>query len=101
MKAIRKNEKFPKFLITNQECEKGSWNKYILFPWKNKEIVRVEDIALQIPNHKYDKNFKYVEPTTNSDFKKKYVRVIRKDKEGKWTIHQTGEWSYFEMLNKK
>lgn len=99
MKAIIDIDKLPKFLVVNGEPESKPYNKHLLKPWKKGEIVKVAPIEEQVPNRKYDDTFKFAKPITLENFRKCYVKVIRKDEEGKWTLTYTAGWDQFELLN--
>lgn len=104
MKPIIEKEKLPKFLIVNEVPEKYSYNKYLLKPWKKGELVKVAPFEEQVRNSKFDHTFKYVVPETDPDyFRKRYVRVIRKDENGEWTLKYAAGWEIFDLLtnNKK
>lgn len=93
MKAITSKEALPKFLVVNEEPEKRSYNKHLLKPWKKGELVKVAPFEEQVSH-----------PTVNTppaEFRKKYVKVIRKDKEGQWTLVYTAGWDIFNTLNNK
>ena len=34
----------------------------------------------------------------DEEFRERFVRIIRKDSEGKWTLKQVGEWCQFDLL---
>lgn len=104
MKPIIEKEKLPKFLIVNGVPETQSYNKYLIKPWKKGELVKVAPFEQQVRNSKYDHMFKYVEPETDPNyFRKRYVRVIRKDENGEWTLNYCAGWENFDLLtsNKK
>jgi hypothetical protein len=102
MKAILSKTEFPKFLRNNGNVTKNwSWNKFLSIPWVPGEIVKIASMEEQKPNNKYDNTFKYCKPYTLKQWRKLFVKVIRRDKNGKFTIKQTAEWIQFEKLNKK
>jgi len=86
-------KKYPKFLRCNDEVKSWSWNKYLPMPWTPGELVKVADEAEQHSS-------KYVN-LPDSVFRKSYVVIYRKDKQGEFTIKQTGEWRQFDELKKK
>ena len=99
MKAITEKEKLPKFLIVNGVPETQSYNKHLLKPWKKGELVKVAPFEEQVRNDKYDDQLKYVKPDNNPlHFRQKYVKVIRKDDNGEWTLTYIAGWEYFDML---
>lgn len=102
MKPILSKEKLPKFLVVNKEPETKPWNKHLLKPWKEGEVVKVAPFEEQVRNDKYDDMFKYVKPDNNPwNFRKRYVVVYRKDDEGKWTLKYTEGWASFNQLTIK
>lgn len=89
MKAITNQADLPKFLVVNGEPERQPFNKHLLKPWKKGEIVKVhpeQTSAIQTPDKK---------------FRKQFVKVVRKDVDGHWTLVYTAPWNYFELLNNK
>lgn len=101
MKAITNKEKLPKFLVVNGEPESTPYNKHLLKPWKKGEVVKVVSFEEQVPNRKHQDMFKYTEPMSDEDFRKRYVKVIRKDDEGKWSLVYTEGWKSFDLLTNK
>lgn len=101
MRAITQKEKLPKFLVVNKNPESMSYNKHLLKPWKSGEVVRVADFEEQVPCRKYENNFKFATPMSDELFKKRYVKVIRKDEEGKWSLVYTQNWNSFDLLTNK
>lgn len=104
MKAITEKEKLPKFLIVNGVPETQSYNKHLLMPWKKGELVKVAPFEEQVRNSNYDDQLKYVKPDNDPlNFRQKYVKVIRRDENGEWTLTYTAGWNIFDMLktNKK
>ena len=91
MKAIVNKSNWPKFLRVNDTIERRriDWNKYLLKPWKEGEIVKV------VP---YDEQ-KSSCSTPLEIFRKRYVSVIRKDEEGNWTLRYNWDWEIFDLLN--
>ena len=88
MKAITNEKEWPKFLRVNDDLKNVSWNKHLLKPWEKGELVRVPPISEQIPS-------------TNMSvehFRRKFVKVIRKDESGQWTLRYTWSWEIFEPL---
>lgn len=104
MKPIIEKEKLPKFLIVNGVPETQSYNKYLLKPWKKGELVKVAPFEQQIRSDKYDEMFKYIKSDDDpNSFRKRFVKVIRKDDKGNWTLFYTAGWENFDLLtnNKK
>lgn len=88
MEAILNKEKWPKFLRVNGEMERVNFNKYLLKPWVKGEIVKV------VP---YDEQKSGV-GKVDEKFRKRYVNVLRKDEDGKFTLHYNWGWNIFETL---
>lgn len=101
MKAITNKEKLPKFLVVNGEPESKTYNQHLLKPWKKGEIVKVAPFEEQVPNRKHDDVFKLVKPHSVEFFRKRYVKVIRKDDDGQWSLVYTASWSNFDLLTKQ
>ena len=88
MEAILNKEKWPKFLRVNGEMERVNFNKYLLKPWVKGEIVKVTPWEEQ----------KSSCGEVDVKFRKRYVNVLRKDKDGKFTLHYNWDWKIFEPL---
>ena len=89
LKPITNEKEWPKFLRVNDFLKNVSWNKHLLKPWEKGELVKVLPISEQIPS-------------TNMSvehFRRKFVKVIRKDENGQWTLRYTWSWEIFEPLN--
>lgn len=89
---MKQPSKYPKFLKCNEVVKGWSWNKYLLMPWEPGELVKV---APEDEQHSY--------PLVNSSdekFRKRFVVVYRKDKEGKFTAKNTAVWEQFDILTK-
>ena len=93
MKAIKDINKYPKFLKVNDVAPKESWNKYLPKPWVEGEVVRVAPAEEQVSSPSVG--------TPTEIWRKQYVKVIRKDDEGKWTLKHVHEWKTFELLTNK
>lgn len=76
----------PKFLVVNDKIEKTSWNKHLSLPYKAGEIVKVSP----------EQTSTILTPV---EFSKRYVRIIRKDSEGKWSLEFSENWAFFELMN--
>lgn len=101
MKAISKKESFPKFL-SYRIGEDNSHNKFLLKPWVNGEIVKVLPFDEQTKGREhYQEKFKFVKIDSDSEFRKKFVKVLRKDDDGKWNLCYIESWRNFNLLNKK
>ena len=88
MEAILNKEKWPKFLRVNGEMERVNFNKYLLKPWVKGEIVKVTPWEEQ----------KSSCGEVDAKFRKRYVNVLRKDKDGKFTLPYNWDWKIFEPL---
>ena len=89
MKAITDRKSWPKFLkVRGAVVKEMNYNKYLLKPWEAGELVKV------VP---YEEQKSSVN-TPAEEFRKRYVNVIRKDSEGKWTLHYNWVWDLFEPL---
>lgn len=88
MKAITNEKEWPKFLRVNDYFKNISWNKCLPKPWEKGELVKVLPISEQIPST----------DISVENFRKQFVRVIRKDGNGQWTLKYTWDWEIFEPL---
>lgn len=93
MKAIVDATKLPKFLVVKEQAEKYSWNKYLPQPYKTGEIVMVAPAEQQVSSPRVG--------SLPEVFRKQYVKIIRKDKNGKWNYVCVIEWRDVELLKKK
>lgn len=93
MKAITEKEKLPKFLMVIDGIEKKPWNRFLIKPYSNGEVVKVAPFEEQVPHPSVN--------TTPEKFRNRYVVVYRKDAEGKWTLKYTEGWEVFDLLKKK
>lgn len=91
MEPISSKEKLPKFLVVNKTPTKRDFNKHLLKPFVEGEIVRVAPLEEQRPHPD-------VKDMTVASFRKNYVKVIRKDDFGKWSLVYTTEWNFFDLL---
>ena len=91
MKAITKEKEWPKFLKVNNNVKNIFWNKHLLKPWKIGEIVKVMPFNEQIPSTNI----------TVEQFRKQFVKIIRKDDKGQWNLKYTWGWEIFELLTRK
>lgn len=79
MQPIYKMKIAPKMIVVNAIPEANNWNKHLLKPFIKGGIVKVH-------------------PTQD---KKNFVRVIRKDAEGNWTIVYVESCKSFDLLKAK
>lgn len=89
---MKKPSKYPKFLKCNEVVKGWNWNKYLPMPWRPGELVKV---APEDEQHSH--------PFVNSSddkFRKSFVVVCRKDKDGKFSVKNTAEWGQFDILAK-
>lgn len=91
MKAITTKNGFPKFIKVSKEIEKKNYNKFLVKPFEVGEIVKVVDFDSQRSINPNDDKVKFL---------RQYVNIIRKDKEGKFTMRYTASWEIFEPLKK-
>lgn len=91
----------PKFLQIAKWQIEQSHNKYLSKPYRLGEIVKVQPVEKQKPNHKYDHVTPRVLPTTDEFWQKRYCRVLRKDNAGKFTVPCSIEWEGLDYLKKK
>ena len=101
MKPVRDYSKLPKFLqVTNWQIDQ-SYNKYLPKPYKLGEIVKVQPIDVQKPDHEYDHITSRVPPVTNEFWQARYCRIWRKDENGKFNHSCVLEWQALDYLKKK
>ena len=91
MKPIIETSKLPKFLMVNGLQPKQPWNSHIQKPWVEGEVVMVSE------NQKPSNFLRCSE----SYFRNRFVRVLRKDAQGKWTLEYVSSWDNFNLLIKK
>ena len=91
MKAIKDYSKLPKFLQVTHSPN----------PYKLGEIVKVQPLEFQKPDHKYDHTTPRVPPMTDEFWQKRYCRVWRKDSYGKFINSCVLEWRALDYLKKK
>lgn len=101
MKAILNESSFPKFLVVNELPEKSSTNKYLPRPWKKGELVKVAPFSDQKCNGRYDDRFKFATSPSPTEFRKRFVKIIRKDDNGEWSLTHIAGWEIFNPLTKK
>lgn len=65
-------------------------NKYLLKPYEDGELVQVSD------NQKSS-----VEGQTDAFFRQRYIRIIRKDLGGKWSLNYVVDWGSLVPLTVK
>ena len=92
MKAITTAEGFPKVLRVSSEINKKSYNKYLLEPYTEGELVKVVPFEQQASS---------VKDMTKERFLRQFLQIIRKDKNGQWTLHYGCTWDSLEPLTKK
>ena len=101
MKPIKDYSKLPKFLqVTKWQIEQ-SYNKYLPKPYKLGEIVKVQPVEVQKPDHKFDHITPRVPPMTDEFWQARYCRILRKDSDGKFTHSCVLEWQALDYLKKK
>lgn len=88
MEAILSKQAWPKFLRVNGAMERVNSNKHLLKPWVKGEVVKVLPYEEQ----------KGTCGDPEERFRRTYVRVLRKDDEGKWTLTYTWNWTIFDTL---
>lgn len=91
MKCIPIN-KLPKFLKVTGDVKTILGNNSLPNPWKRNELVKVMDLKKQVPSE-FLKT-----PISIKDFRKEFVRILRKDENGKFTINSVLSWKYFDLL---
>jgi hypothetical protein len=91
MKAILKEQGFPKILRVGEELHKKSYNKYLRDPFVVGELVKV------IP---FKEQKSYVTGKDKMEFLRQFVNVIRKDKNGDWSMKYTCTWDILEPIGK-
>lgn len=87
MKSITNDQEWPKFLRVS-DLNRVPWNKYLLKPFEKGEIVKVLPINEQVPTANI----------TVEQFRRQFVRVLRKDENRQWNLRYTFVWEIFEPL---
>ena len=91
MKAIVEKSSLPAFLKVIQDIQqKRPFTRYLLHPLKGGELVKVAPWEEQVSTN-----------LTPEQFRRRYVKVIRKDADGKWSLAYVLDWGMFESLKRK
>ena len=91
MEAIVNKANWPKFLRVNESVKRLGYNRYLLRPWSQGEIVKV------LP---FEEQKSSVSGDPGDKFRKWYVSVLRKTDEGSRTLKYTWSWNIFEKITK-
>ncbi len=100
MKPITNYNELPKFLVVSDLQVNRSSNKYLLKPYKKGEIVKVQPAENQKPNHDFDSMTPRVKPCTDEWWRKRYLRILRKGDDGKFSLPYVIAWNGVELLKK-
>ena len=91
MKAIVEKTSLPAFLKVIQGIQqKRPFTRHLLHPLKDGELVKVAPWEEQVSKI-----------MTPEQFRRRYVKVIRKDEDGKWSLIYGLDWDTFEPLKRK
>lgn len=90
-------DKLPKFLMVNNVPEQRTWNKYLLKPFHQGEIVKVASCEEQ----QAEADWCSSQLSLNIDFSKKFIVVYRQDDNGKFTLRYVQDLSCFCSLQRK
>lgn len=100
MKPITDYSKLPKFLmISDSQASKNS-NKYLLKPYRKGEIVKVVPAEEQKPNHDFDFMTPRVKPCTDEWWRQRFLRILRKGDDGRFSLLYVIPWDGVEFLKK-
>lgn len=92
MEAIVEKTFLPAFLKVIQGIQqKRPFTRYLLYPLKDGELVKVAPWEEQVSTSNL----------TPERFRRRYVKVIRKDADGKWSLTYVLDWDMFESLKRK
>ena len=100
MNPIADYSKLPKFLVISHSQVKKNSNKYLLKPYREGEIVKVQEAEEQKPNHEFDHMFHHVKPCSDEWWRKRYLRILRKGDDGKFSLPYVISWDGVELLKK-
>lgn len=78
-------DKMPRFLVVNKTAERRNYNKYLPHPYKEGEIVQVDPDQSPGPND-----------TLWKGFRRRFVRIRRRDSNGKWSLTYVADWEIFD-----
>lgn len=88
MRAVLQKQGFPTVLRISDKTVEGKRNKFLLYPWKKGEIVKVVPYEKQEP----------LQGKSDSVFRRNYV-VVQRRIEGVWQ-RWTWAWKELEPLKK-
>jgi len=91
MKPIEDYKDLPKFLRVNHWQASQSYNKYLLKPYTEGEIVKVVEAEKQVPND---------ETMSIEFYRKRYVKIVRRDEDGKFTLNYVIQWQGLDYMKK-
>lgn len=100
MKPITTEDNFPKILTVSEEIVKESFNKHLPQPLKTNEVVKVLPFSEQTSYKETEQKFKYAKSLTDSQFKKRFVKILRKSESGDWSVFITS-WKNLKPLIRK
>jgi len=100
MEAVKDYNSLPKFLRVNANQTGANHNKFLLRPYLEGEIVRVQPAELQKPNRQYDHLYEHVKPITDDFFRARFCAILRKDDNGKFSIPYTIQWRSLDLMKK-
>ena len=91
MEAIVEKTSLPAFLKVIQGIQqKRPFTRYLLHPLKDGELVKVAPWEEQVS-----------ERSTPEQFRRRYIKVIRKGDDGKRSLIYVLDWGMFELLKRK
>jgi hypothetical protein len=73
------------------------WNDSITKPYQQGELCKVMPLKEQVPQHNQGSKC----PISTRDFRHQYIRVLRKDSKGKFTVPYTLQRSDVEDVRKR
>lgn len=82
-------EKYPRFLRCNNIQPSRKYNQYLIHPYTEGEVVKVAPITEQHSS---------VPDKSDDDFRKRWVKIYRKDENGNYVLPYVAEWAIFELL---
>ena len=80
--------KYPRFLKCDRIRSANTWNKYLLKPYTEGEIVKVAPMEEQHSTLN----------TSDEVFRQKYVKVYRKDEDNNYTLPYVCDWGMFRTI---
>ena len=91
MEPIIEKSAWPAFLKVIPDIQQRKpFTRYLPHPLKDGELVKVAPWEEQVS-----------QTSTPEQFRRRYIKVIRKDADGRWSLTYVLDWEAFEPLKRK